>query len=143
MLKKVDVSQLRVGMYVHDISCDWMNHPFARNRFLVCSEEEIRKIVQAGIHDLVIDSSLGLDVMHAPTLAEAKARTEEEIVELASAGAPIVQRVSLGEELKRAAVIRSQAAGLVRTVMQDARLGRAVQVEQVGSMVENITETIL
>ncbi|HEU4852134.1 MAG TPA: HD-GYP domain-containing protein [Telluria sp.] len=143
MLKKVDVSQLRVGMYVHDISCDWMNHPFARNRFLICSEEEIRKIVQAGIHDVVIDSSLGLDVMHAPTLAEARAKTEEEIVQLASAPPPLVQRVSLGEELKRASAIRTQAAGLVRTVMQDARLGRAVQVDQVGPMVENITESIL
>lgn len=143
MLKKVDVSQLRVGMYIHDMSCDWMTHPFVRNRFLICSEDEIRKIAQAGIHDLVIDSARGLDVKHAPTLAEAKVRTEEEIVGLANVAPPVIQRVPLGEELKRAAVIRNQATGLVRTVMQDARLGRAVQVEQVGSMVENITESIL
>jgi hypothetical protein len=43
MLKKVDSSQLKVGMYIHDLSCDWMTHPFVRNRFLIGSEDEIRK----------------------------------------------------------------------------------------------------
>ena len=37
MLKKVDASQLKVGMYIHDLSCDWMTHPFVRNRFLLSS----------------------------------------------------------------------------------------------------------
>ena len=49
MLKKVDSSQLKVGMYIHDLSCDWMTHPFVRNRFLLRSDDEIRKIMQAGI----------------------------------------------------------------------------------------------
>lgn len=130
-------------MYIHDLSCDWMTHPFMRNRFLLTSEGEIRKIVQAGIHDVVIDSSRGLDVQYAPTLAESRARTEEAMVELAMAAPPVVQQVPLAAELKRAAAVRSQAAGLVKSVMQDVRLGRAVQVEQVGSMVETITESIL
>jgi len=143
MLKKIDVSQLRVGMYIHDLSCDWMTHPFVRNRFLLTSEGEIRKIMQAGIHDVVIDASRGLDVQYAPTVAEARAKTEEAMVELAMSAPAPVQRVPLGAELKRAAVVRSQAAGLVKSVMQDARLGRAVQVDQVGAMVENITDSIL
>lgn len=143
MLKKIDVSQLRVGMYIHDLSCDWMTHPFVRNRFLLTSEGEIRKIVQAGIHDVVIDSSRGLDVQYAPTLAEARAQTEEAMMELALSAPAPVQRVPLGAELKRAAAVRSQAASLVKSVMQDARMGRAVQVEQVGAMVEAITDSIL
>src|SRR4051794_40411618 len=54
MHKKVDSTQLKVGMYIHDLSCDWMTHPFVRNRFLLTSEDEIRKILDAGIHDVVI-----------------------------------------------------------------------------------------
>ncbi|HZX25434.1 MAG TPA: HD-GYP domain-containing protein [Telluria sp.] len=142
MLKKVDSSQLKVGMYIHDLSCDWMTHPFVRNRFLITKDEEIRKIIGAGIHDVTIDASRGLDVQDAPTVAEARAQTEKEIVELAAKPA-VPLRVPLGEELKRAAVIRHQASGLVRTVMQDARLGKAVHVEQVSPMVENITASIL
>ncbi|MGZ3185154.1 MAG: DUF3391 domain-containing protein, partial [Telluria sp.] len=142
MLKKVDSSQLKVGMYIHDLSCDWMTHPFVRNRFLLTKEEEIRKIVGAGIHDVVIDASRGLDVQDAPTLAEAQAKTEQELTELA-AKPTVPLRVPLGEELKRAAMIRHQASGLVRTVMQDARLGKAVEMDKVSPVVESITASIL
>jgi len=142
MLKKVDSSQLKVGMYIHDLSCDWMTHPFVRNRFKLSSNDEIRKIINAGIHDVVIDSSKGLDVEDAPTLAEAQAATEREIVEIV-AKAPVQTRVSLGEEMQRAVQIRHQASSLVRTVMQDARLGKAIELDQVQPVVQNITESIL
>ncbi|MRW86342.1 DUF3391 domain-containing protein [Pseudoduganella sp. FT26W] len=142
MLKKVDSSQLKVGMYIHDLSCDWMTHPFVRNRFLITSYDEIRKILNAGIHDVVIDSSKGLDVQDAPTVAEAQAATEREIVEIV-AKAPVQTRVSLGEEMQRAVQIRHQASTLVRSVMQDARLGKAIELDQVQPVVQNITESIL
>ncbi|MYN26998.1 HD-GYP domain-containing protein [Duganella levis] len=142
MLKKVDSSQLKVGMYIHDLSCDWMTHPFVRNRFLITTHDEIRKILNAGIHDVVIDSSKGLDVQDAPTVAEAQAATEREIVEIV-AKAPVQTRVSLGEEMQRAVQIRHQASTLVRTVMQDARLGKAIELDQVQPVVQNITESIL
>ncbi|WP_432381018.1 HD-GYP domain-containing protein [Duganella sp. P38] len=142
MLKKVDSSQLKVGMYIHDLSCDWMTHPFIRNRFLLSSQDEIRKIINAGIHDVVIDSARGLDIEDAPTLAEAQEATEREIVEIA-AKAPVQTRVSLGEEMQRAVQIRHQASTLVRSVMQDARLGKAIELDQVQPVVQNITESIL
>jgi len=142
MLKKIDSSQLKVGMFIHDLSCDWMTHPFVRNRFLLSKDEEIRKIVDAGIHDVVIDAAKGLDVQDAPTLAEARASTEAALAVIA-APPLVLTRVSLGEELQRAAQIRSQAAGLVRTVMSDARLGRAVELDRVSPVVQNITESIL
>lgn len=129
-------------MYIHDLSCDWMTHPFVRNRFLLTSHDEIRKIINAGIHDVVIDSAKGLDVQDAPTLAEAQAATEREIVEMV-AKAPVQPRVSLGEEMQRAVQIRHQASTLVRTVMQDARLGKAIELDHVQPVVQNITESIL
>ena len=142
MLKKVDSAQLKVGMYIHDLSCDWMTHPFVRNRFVISSQEQIQKIIQAGIHDVVIDASKGLDVEDAPSLAEAQAATEREVEEIAKVPSRII-RTSLGEELQRAAQIRSQAAGVVRNVMADARLGKAIEIGSVQPVVQNITESIL
>ena len=69
MLKKVDASQLRVGMFIHDLDCGWMEHPFVRSQFLLSCESEIQKIRDARIHGVVIDCSRGMDV-DAPTLAE-------------------------------------------------------------------------
>ena len=141
MLKKVDSSQLRIGMFIHDLDCGWMEHPFVRSQFLLSSEEEIRKIAAARIRGVVIDCSRGMDV-DAPTLAQAAATTEAEVTAIAARTTSQV-RVPLGEELQRAANVRRQAAGLVRTVMQDARLGKAVEIGQVAPVVQNVTESIL
>lgn len=141
MLKKLDSSQLTVGMFIHELDCGWMEHPFVRNSFLITTDDEIDKIVAARIHGVVIDCSRGLDV-DAPTLAEADAATEAEVAALASSMTALA-RVSLGEELQRAANVRRQAVGLVRTVMQDARLGKAVELDQVGPVVQSVTESIL
>lgn len=143
MLKRVDASQLRVGMYVHDLDCSWIEHPFVRNRFMLSSEEEIHKILAAQIRFVVIDCSKGLGVEDAPTLAEAREQTESELLDLAAQVAPAPMRASMAEELQRAANIRRQAAGLVREVMQDARLGKAIELDRVAPVVENITASIL
>ncbi len=142
MLKTVEASQLAVGMYIHDLSCGWMGHPFARNRFLVKSADEIRKIVEAGIREVVIDNGRGLDVADAPSLEQVQAQTEDEVMAIASRPVPAT-RVSLGEELTRAAGIRQQACALMRTVMQDARLGKVIDVAHVQPVVQSITESIL
>ncbi|WP_426173090.1 HD-GYP domain-containing protein [Massilia sp. TWR1-2-2] len=142
MLKKIDASQLKVGMYIHDLSCDWMTHPFARSRFLLTQDDEIGKIRAAGIHVVVIDDTRGLDVQDAPTVAEADACIEAELTVIAAAPV-IVTRVSLGEEVQRAALIRHQATSLVRSVMQDARMGKAIELDKVSPMVQSITESIL
>ena len=142
MLKKIDSSQLRVGMAIHDLDCGWMEHPFVRARFVLTSEDEIRKIVQAGIRGVIIDCSRGLDVAEAPTLAETQAQTEKEVAEIAAR--PVKPaRATLADEMQRAVNIRRQAVGLVRTVMQDARLGKAVELDNVSPVVQSITESIL
>jgi HD-GYP domain-containing protein (c-di-GMP phosphodiesterase class II) len=148
MLKKVDSSQLRVGMFIHDLDCSWIEHPFVRNRFMLTTDDEIHKIRSAKIRGVVIDCGKGLDVNDAPTLAEARDQTESELQDLAAANpqpsaAPAPMRASMAEELQRAANIRRQAAGLVREVMQDARMGKAIELERVTPVVENITASIL
>jgi HD-GYP domain-containing protein (c-di-GMP phosphodiesterase class II) len=142
MLKKVDPSQLRVGMFIHDLDCGWMEHPFVRARFVISRENEIRKIMNAGIRGVTIDCARGLDVDDAPTVEEAEAATEAEVTAIAARPvAPL--RTTLAEEFDRAVAIRRQAADLVRTVMQDARLGKAVEMDKVSPVVESITASIL
>lgn len=142
MIKKVATSQLKPGMYIHDLSCDWMTHPFFKSRFLISSESEIQKIREAGIHEVYIDSAKGLDVKDAPTAQEVQADIERELVEMANQPAPII-RVSVAEEMARATQIKSQAFNLVRTVMGDARLGKAIELDRVEPVVQDITESIL
>lgn len=143
MIKCIDVSDLKVGMFVHDLNCDWASHPFFRKSFLLKQDSEIAKIVEAGIHEVYIDTQKGLDVRHARTEQEVKETLQQEMLEIASKEpSPIIQ-VSFADEMGRAARIKNQAQTLVKTVMQDVRLGKAVELEQVDPMIESITESVL
>ena len=143
MIKKIGARQLKVGMFVHDLSCHWMDHPFVRNRLMITSEDEIRKIIAAGIHELYIDTEKGLDVADAPTAQQAQEALERELVDIAARQPAAVARISFAEEISRARQVKNQAHQLVRTVMHDARLGKAIELDQVEPVVQNITESIL
>jgi len=143
MIKKIDAKQLKIGMYIHDLSCDWMSHPFLISQFKLKSEAEIEKIINAGIHDVYIDTSKGLDAANAPTEDEVKRDLHAEMLQLAGEKPAPQIRLTVAEEMERARQIKSQAHQLVRNVMQDARLGKAVELEQVEPVVESITESIL
>lgn len=142
MAKKIPIDQLRPGMYVSDLGSDWMSHPFLVSSFKVHDEVMVRKITDAGIHEVYIDPTRGLDVSDAPTAKEVNDQLEKEMLRIAEASAP-VRRVTATEEMSRAKTIHTEANRIVRNVMADVRLGQQVQLEQVEPLVEKMTESIL
>jgi len=142
MSKKISVEQLKPGMYISDLGADWMSHSFLRNSFAVKNEETIRKIIEAGIHEVYIDPTKGQDVADAPTQEEVTEELEQQMVKAATAPAP-VRKASAREELGRAKVIHSEANHIIHNIMQDVRLGKQVKAEAAEPVVENITESIL
>ncbi|MFO1321924.1 MAG: HD-GYP domain-containing protein [Burkholderiales bacterium] len=142
-IKQIVAEQLKPGMYIHDLNCDWMSHPFVRSKFLLEDVADIEKIRKAGIREVYIDVSRGLDVVDAPTAAEVKEEVEREMRKVAEQHKKIDLKISAGEELARAKNVHKQAHQLVRQVMQDVRLGNAVQLERIEPVVESITASIL
>ena len=55
MLKKIRVEDLRLGMHIHEFCGSWMEHPFWRTNFVIDDPEDIRRVVESGIHELWID----------------------------------------------------------------------------------------
>jgi len=143
MIKKIRLDQLKVGMFVHDFNCSWIHHPFLTNCVHITSDTQIEKIVDAGIRTLYIDTDKGLDVDDAPTADEVRAETENALQVLAQTTPSVAIRVSVGEELARAAQIKHRAHQIVRDAMRDARLGRAIELGRVEPVVQEITESIL
>lgn len=52
--RKIPVDELRLGMYVI-MPVSWKDHPFFVNRFQLSSEEEIRKMKEAGLTEVLVD----------------------------------------------------------------------------------------
>jgi hypothetical protein len=58
-IKLIDINQLRPGMYVQDVNCSWMDHPFTTNHFMVKDAKRVSEIKALGVHELYIDTTRG------------------------------------------------------------------------------------
>ena len=46
MLKKISISDVRLGMYIHKIDGNWMQHPFLEKRLFVIRSERSEKAAE-------------------------------------------------------------------------------------------------
>lgn len=145
MIKKIPVDQLKPGMYVSDFNAGWLDHPFTFNSMKITGEDQVKKVFAAGIKELFIDTSKGLDASHAPTIHEAAAETRAHLEKAIEAPKPLMpeRRVSLAEEMTRARSTFSDATKIVRSVMDDIRLGKQPEMEAIKPMVERITSSVV
>lgn len=143
-IKKVATSQLRPGMYIHDLNCGWMDHPFATKRFKIENPKAIRKIADTGIREVYIDTSKGLDIESAPSAQEAAETREanlQKVVEAVTREPPRV-RVSAFEERAKAHAVQSEARQVATALMQDVRLGRQIEVARVEPVVSAMVDSV-
>jgi putative nucleotidyltransferase with HDIG domain len=141
-IKKIQADQLQVGMFVHDLNCGWMAHPFLTSQFKVKDPDTVMQILEAGIREIYIDTRRGSDLKDAPTLEEARAELEQELQASVSADEAPIPTASLAEELVRARKLHGETQKLVRGMMHDIRLGRQVEVEQCEPLVDGIFNSI-
>jgi len=141
MHKRIPLGDLVPGMYIVDLECRWMDHPFARSRFAVESTEQIARIREAGITALVIDTAMGIDVPQRATHEERRVRAMTQATPMVPAP-KLKPRVSATEEMGVARKVHHEAASFVQSMMTDVRLGHAVDVAAAGQVVERITSSI-
>jgi HD-GYP domain-containing protein (c-di-GMP phosphodiesterase class II) len=55
MQKTINTDNLKIGMYVI-LPLSWYQHPFVKNEFLIKSEEQIQKISECGIIEVILDT---------------------------------------------------------------------------------------
>ncbi|MBI4699339.1 MAG: HD-GYP domain-containing protein [Nitrospirae bacterium] len=142
MVKKIKIEQLKPNMYICDFDCGWMQHPFLSNNVKVEDEKIIEKIRRVGIREVYIDTEQGLDVADAPTKEEVKKRIQTEIQEVADVPLMVKDRISVREEIDNAREIKKEAKQVVHNIMEDARLGKQVDVEKVNHIVGKMAGSI-
>jgi putative nucleotidyltransferase with HDIG domain len=135
MLKKIMKSELRLGMYILDLECNWLNHPFFRGSFMLRKQVDLNRILASNVTAVCIDTLKGLDVAGAGVEAPPAA--------LEPPAAPDQPRTGHGEELETALQIRSEACAVIHAVLTDVRMGRQIQVERLHPVVTRITQSIL
>jgi putative nucleotidyltransferase with HDIG domain len=143
MIKKIPVDQLQIGMFIHDLNCGWMAHPFLTSQFKVKDPDTVMRILEAGIREVYIDTRRGTDFKDAQTLEEARAELEQELQAIVAADdEAAIPQSSLAEELVRARKLHGETQRLVRGMMHDIRLGKQIEVEQCEPLVDGIFNSI-
>jgi putative nucleotidyltransferase with HDIG domain len=141
MIKTVSIEQLKPGMYIHDLNCGWMEHPFALNQFKIVSPDQIKTIVENGLREVYIDTDKGLDVADAKTVEEVKERLDAQLIEIATQ-LPEPEQAHVAEEMVKARKAYSAANKIITGMMQDIRLGKQIETEQAAHVVEQMTNSI-
>ena len=144
MLKRVSTAQLKVGMFVHEFCGSWMDHPFWRAKFLLSDAADLKRIRDSSIREVWIDTAKGLDVEGGVSVANAKAEVERELEFAASQPMEWLQNPSsLVEEIHRAKAICKKSKAAVTSLFSEARLGKALDVDECLPLVEEISDSVL
>lgn len=143
MIKRIRSDQLQPGMFIHDLNCGWMDHPFVFNSFKVDDEKTIERVIASGIRELYIDSGRGLDVTNAQTHDEFHAELHDQITALAC-GYVVKEPppVPIHEESVQVKAVFHEAHRVVNHLMSDVRLGKQIRVEKMTPVVSHITDSI-
>ena len=52
MVKRIPVSELRLGMYIHKLAGSWFRHPFWRGSFLLTEPQDLSAIRECGVGEV-------------------------------------------------------------------------------------------
>ncbi len=145
MLKKIQMHDLRLGMYVQEICGSWMEHPFWKKSFELTSEDDLRTLKTCGIREVWIDTGKGLDVEGEAVVAtpeDEQQHIEQELQQAAKNEPEPVQRVSLRQEIQRARAALEQGKAAVTSMFGEARMGNALKISDAGPLVDEISNSI-
>jgi len=143
MIKKIKVEQLKPGVFVHDFNCGWLHHPFLTDRTKLKTDKQIQKVVGYGIRDLYIDTDKGVDIDDAPTQREADHEIQSEFDQLNAPAMGPSDSSGFKAELIRAKQLIAEAKLTTQKLMQDVRLGKRMELNQVERTVDKMTDSIL
>ena len=141
MLKVIPSAQLRVGMFLHKLQGNWVDHPFWRSSFLIADKKPIKAIIDSGIVEVIIDTAKGKDIEATPPPSQAKtAKTPAQ-----SQGADKDNKpasVSMEAEWQRAQSICLEAKDAVASMFREVRMGNSIQLDEVKSLVADISGSV-
>ncbi|MBS7351336.1 MAG: HD-GYP domain-containing protein [Comamonas sp.] len=138
MLKKIAVDQLRLGMYIHSLGGAWIHHPFWRSQFLLDTAKDLQQLRASKIPELWIDLRRGLDVF-SPTHT---ATSLDPMPEHTASAHTLAENSPLALELAQARQLCEQAREAVQDMFQEARMGKAIDVNTCTALVQEISDSL-
>lgn len=146
MIKKIKTDDVRLGMYIHEIRGNWLEHPFWRKSFKLDNQKDFDKLLNCNLDEIWIDTDKGLDVAvdEKPVASSDASNTDaaKPPVEAPRPAKKAASPVSMEDELNSAKKIHNKAKEVVKTMYSDVRMGKALEIGEVTSMVDEINQSL-
>ena len=139
MKKQIRIDELQLGMRVEQLDRSWLSTPFFRHKMTITSARQIAQLKASGVQTLIVHieaeevsegPAVEIDLMDQPTGPPA---------EEASSAPPMVP---FEEELPAARQVYQAAKTVIHDAMNDTRLGRAINVEAVRTVISDMTDSV-
>ncbi len=143
MIKKIKVDLLRPGVYITDFNCSWLAHPFLTTKKRIKSYKDIEKIKQAGISEVFIDTTKGIDIFETLTREQFLEEFKTNLEDVTPADELDYQvQIPLEKELKQARQIQHKAHDLLKRAYQDIRYGNVLKIKEFAESVNEIIDSV-
>jgi putative nucleotidyltransferase with HDIG domain len=146
MLKTIPTHQVTLGMHIHALNGAWIDHPFWKSKFVLNDPDDLKKLRASSIKEVVIDIAKGVDVKTSETATTARVATQPAEAVAEQPKTPeekkAVARVSAAEEQVRAKKILQESKKAVTTMLNDVRMGKAVNPGTATALVEEIASSV-
>jgi HD-GYP domain-containing protein (c-di-GMP phosphodiesterase class II) len=144
MLKRIAAKDIRMGMFITELCGSWMEHPFFKTKFLLEDPQDLESLLKSGIKEVWINTEKGLDadeIVQGKTLSDIELETEAMLHDVVRT--KHTEKTSMGAEVKNAQKICARAKEAVILMFSDARMGKAIEVENAQVLVEEIADSVL
>lgn len=139
MLKHISVTELRLGMYVHEFCGSGIEQSFWKNGFMLSSEHDLQRILDTRVAELWIDDSRGVSPTPATAIQpDPSLPTSLQTIALR----PIPHRVALNQEISRSLKLCAKSRAAVEKMFSELRLGHVIAMEHVSELVEEISDSL-
>ncbi|MBX3351185.1 MAG: HD-GYP domain-containing protein [Nitrospira sp.] len=146
MKKHIRIEELTLGMVIDKLDRSWLSTPFFCHKMTITSAKQIAQLKACGVQTLTVRMEAEEIREEAPTPL-APSTSENTPVESTSkftdpVSSPIPTYVPFEEELPAAKQVYQAAKTIVQNAMQDVRLGRALNVDAVQTVITDMTESV-
>ncbi|MDH5518449.1 MAG: HD domain-containing protein [Gammaproteobacteria bacterium] len=147
MLKEIQTSELRVGMYLHDLDIEPSLFPGVRKNTSINNKVLLQNILKTGSKRVTIDTVKGSDSLD-PALTSLKHKIAFNVPRDAQGNkteTPVraLKPTTLKDEISTAKSIKHRALDTVDAAFYAAKMGRSVNISGIKESVMQMTDSII
>ena len=151
MLKRIETSELTLGMFIQKLEGSWFKHPFWKSRFVLDEQWMLEVLQGSAVETVIIDTEQGLDSQpdpddvpaRMPGLAAAPPPAAARSAPLRPVTTPFAAaRIATVKEFGTARKIADRHSKVVSRVFLEARLGRGISARNVDPLIDDIYASV-